>query len=51
MSALCNGIIGNLKPKIIPCRKCKCRRKHDIYDRYDSFLLVCRTCKHSWSPE
>lgn len=41
---ICSGILKERKPLILPCRKCRKRRKHRILERYDSFLAVCKKC-------
>ena len=48
--SICNGILGTVR-RFFKCPKCKKRRLHDVHERYDSFLIVCRTCKSEWVSE
>jgi len=31
--------------RILHCSECKKRKLHDVHSRYDSWLIVCRTCR------
>lgn len=42
--AICNGILSTRR-KFVKCPRCKRNRLHDVHERYDSVLFVCRKCK------